>query len=138
MLRRQDWYVEVSRGKKLSWSSGVFFDPNGIDVCVMDPDVVKHVLKDNSSNYTKPPSKRDFIWTHLRTWLGTGIFQARHGPDAEDGGKEWMRQRKVAAGIFTRANFNTNMSEVFVKKARRGASATCSRHLRRRASLPTC
>merc|ERR1719329_1188281 len=53
ILRRQEWYVEITRGKKMSWFSGIFFDPNGIEICMLDSSVVKHVLKDNSSNYTK-------------------------------------------------------------------------------------
>lgn len=116
--RRHDWFVEVTKGKPVSWAHGMFFDPFSVELFVLDPACIRHFLKDNSTNYTKPPTSRDFLWANLRSWLGTGIFAARHGPDAEDGGHSWSRQRKVAAAIFTRANFNNNMSEIFVKKAR--------------------
>jgi cytochrome P450 len=53
-------------------------------------------------------------------WLGdSGIFVARHGVDAEDGGESWMRQRKIASSIFSRGNFNANMNNVFAAKAER-------------------
>lgn len=115
--RRHEYLIDAMQWKPLTWSYGLIFDPHFIELYPLDPAIVKHVLKDNSSNYTKPPSKRDFIWKYMREFLGNGIFAARHGPDAEDGGREWTRQRKVAASIFTRSNFNTNMSEVFVQKA---------------------
>lgn len=51
--------------------------------------------------------------------MGDGIFTVRHGTDAEDKGHSWQKQRKIAAHIFTRQNFNMGMQEVFVNKGHR-------------------
>lgn len=116
--RRHDYIAETTLANPVSWTHGLLVDPRSIEIFVNDPAGIKHFLKENANNYTKPPSDRDWFWYHLRTWLGDGIFTARHGPDAEDKGRTWMKQRKIAAAIFTRTNFNSNMNEVFVSKAR--------------------
>lgn len=118
--RRHDWFADITKGLPVSkLIRGPKSDPNVVQLLVRDPAVIKHFLKDNFDNYTKPPSHRDFIFGNLRIWLGTGIFVERHGPDSEDGGKNWARQRKIASNIFSRGNFNNNMNDVFVKKGER-------------------
>jgi cytochrome P450 len=99
---------------------GPKFDPHNVNILVKDSKAIKHFLKDKFENYTKAPSDRDIFFGHLRKWLGdSGIFTARHGPDASDGGQSWLRQRKVASAIFSRGNFNANMNSIFVTKAER-------------------
>lgn len=117
--RRHDRIVEITRGLPLSYFAAVKFDPEAVEIFVQDPLVVKHFLKDNHENYTKGPSNRDMFWKHLRLFLGEGIFVARHGKDADDLGKNWSKQRKIASNIFSRSNFNENMNEVFVAKGKR-------------------
>jgi cytochrome P450 len=116
--RRHDFIANATMADRVTWTHGLAADPGSVEIFVNDPAGVKHFLKENANNYTKPPSDRDFFWHHLRTWLGDGIFTARHGVDAEDKGHGWMKQRKIAAAIFTRTNFNSNMNDVFVSKAR--------------------
>lgn len=118
--RRHDYFKDATLGLPVSQCIvGPKFDPSSIEVLLRDPASVKHFLKDNFENYTKPPSDRDTFWKHLRMWLGTGIFVARHGSDAADGGSNWLKQRKIASSIFSRGNFNNNMNDVFVAKGKR-------------------
>jgi cytochrome P450 len=119
--RRHDWFGEITAGMSISYSEfGPKFDPHNLNILVKDPRIIKHFLKDEFGNYTKAPSDRDILFGHLRKWLGdSGIFTARHGSDASDGGQSWMRQRKVASAIFSRGNFNSNMNSVFVSKGDR-------------------
>lgn len=118
--RRHDWINEItSRHSICKVQLGPHFDPHVMQLWTKDPAVIKHFLKDNFENYSKPPTSRNLIFGHLKLFLGDGIFNARHGPDARDGGRNWQRQRKIAANIFTRGNFNNNMGEVFVTKGDR-------------------
>jgi len=80
-----------------------------MNVQLVDPRDVKHILKDNFENYIKSP---DFI-ENFRDALGTGIFVTDHGPHAGDKGKRWYKQRKSSAKIFTRQNFRTFFLEQF-------------------------
>ncbi|CAE8600549.1 unnamed protein product [Polarella glacialis] len=50
-------------------------------------------------------------------FVGGGIFGIDHGPHAEDGGKSWKMQRKLAVQIFTKSNFQTHMCDCFQKQA---------------------
>jgi cytochrome P450 len=118
MHRRLDFFAEASSGLPISYNTlGPKFDPSVVEILVRDPAVIKHFLKDNFDNYSKPEC--DMFWDTLRLWLGQGIFVAPHGLGATDHGQNWLRQRKVASNIFNRGNFNENMNDVFVAKGRR-------------------
>lgn len=88
-------------------------------MAVRDPAGIKHFLKDSFNIYTKPSPALDPIFHYFRLWLGDGIFPAGHGIGAQDGGKNWAVQRKIAANIFSRGNFSANMHQVFSRKAYR-------------------
>lgn len=119
-LRRvHDFRARITKGLPVSYATTAKFDGDGFSYIVLDPAGLKHFLKDNFDNYTKADPQRDHLAFHMQRWLGNGIFTARHGSDAKDGGRTWRLQRKIAASIFTRSNFNANMNEVFVAKARR-------------------
>jgi cytochrome P450 len=80
----------------------------------LDPDVVEHILETGFDNFTKQIDPRENpFFSMFSDWLGKGIFALPHGPDAVDGGSRWLKQRKVAARIFTRNNFNNLMAECF-------------------------
>jgi len=116
--RRHDFFAEITSGSPTSYvEPGPKFDCEALEIFVRDPIVVKHILKDSFDRYSKPEG--DMVWEILRIWLGKGIFVAPHGVGASDKGHNWMRQRKVAANIFSRNNFNANMSAVFVTKGKR-------------------
>lgn len=118
MHRRHDWIAKATLGSPMSYTEvGPRFDPNGLEIQVRDPAVIKHFLKDNFDNYTKP--ENDAFWDTLRQWLGQGIFVASHGAGSPDQGSNWQRQRKIASNIFSRGNFNQNMNDIFVAKGKR-------------------
>eukprot|EP00427_Karlodinium_veneficum_P025848 CAMPEP_0169121740 /NCGR_PEP_ID=MMETSP1015-20121227/32834_1 /TAXON_ID=342587 /ORGANISM="Karlodinium micrum, Strain CCMP2283" /LENGTH=498 /DNA_ID=CAMNT_0009184873 /DNA_START=8 /DNA_END=1501 /DNA_ORIENTATION=+ len=120
MHRRHEFLLDMTRGMPVCKATlGPKFDPECVELSIKDPIVIKHFLKDNHENYTKGPSHSDLFWCTMRLWLGDGIFAARHGTDAEDRGKNWMKQRKIASNIFSKNNFNDNMNEVFVAKGKR-------------------
>lgn len=118
--RRHDFIMAASTtgGHKVTWTQGMFFDPKSIEIFVNDPVNIRHFLKDNFNNYTKGDPRHNHFWGTFGLWLGNGIFTALHGSGAPDGGQSWSRQRKITAAIFTRSNFNNNMNEIFVAKAR--------------------
>lgn len=118
-LRYEDWIVEIVDGMPVSKALGPSYMPGGVVLFCMDPKLVKHILKDNFQNYTKGSPRKDMQMHFLGKILGGGIFGAMHGPGAEDGGKSWALQRKVASNIFSRGNFNENMQKVFDSKNQR-------------------
>jgi len=116
--RLHHYRAESSAGLPVSKSMGPLWDPRTCLVCVRDPAGIKHFLKDAFDKYTKIDQGADWIWLHICTLLGNGIFTVQHGIGAKDGGQEWLRQRKIASNIFSRSNFNENMHGVFVAKAK--------------------
>mmetsp|Transcript_96627 Transcript_96627/g.288507 ORF Transcript_96627/g.288507 Transcript_96627/m.288507 type:complete len:548 (-) Transcript_96627:171-1814(-) len=116
-FRMNQWREETSRGLPLCKMVGLPLDPTGIKLVCRDPLLLKHVLKDNFDNYTKPEGERDHVWYYLGKWLGSGLFTVRHGSGSEDGGHSWSRQRKISSAIFSRRNFNDGMQAVFAAKA---------------------
>jgi len=117
MHRRHDQTMEMTDGFPVAYHAGAKIAEGPIEVWVRDPACIKHFLKDNFENYTK--SEKDLFWVHLRLWLGQGVFTASHGQGSSDKGRNWSRQRKIAASIFSRSNFKQNMSEVFTRKGQR-------------------
>ena len=92
--RIDDWLYDGTKnyGKfKRAWgasfiSAGQF--KNGM-LCLVTPEEVKHVLKDNFENYVKG----DLVHDNYREFFGDGIF-------AVDG-QMWKFHRKVAANMFS-------------------------------------
>jgi len=118
MHRRHDYFDEITKGQPISFAVlGPKFDPDSLELLTRDPTIIKHFLKDKFEKYSKPEG--ELFWQVLRLWLGQGIFVASHGVGSSDAGENWIRQRKIAASIFNRANFNENMSAVFVSKGKR-------------------
>jgi len=113
------WRDEISRGLPISKMVGPIWDPTFVGVFVRSPQGVKHFLKDEFDKYTKSDVNRDWFFNNFCKWFGGGIFVVKHGIGAEDGGKLWLQQRKIAAHIFSRSNFNTLMLNTFVAKANR-------------------
>eukprot|EP00927_Polykrikos_kofoidii_P015903 TRINITY_DN1712_c0_g3_i1.p1 TRINITY_DN1712_c0_g3~~TRINITY_DN1712_c0_g3_i1.p1 ORF type:complete len:559 (-),score=69.55 TRINITY_DN1712_c0_g3_i1:94-1770(-) len=117
--RAQHWRHDVTEGQPMSKFIGAIWDPDGIALFVRDPLCIRHFLKDKFELYTSPKPNRNWLWKHLQRWLGDGIFATKHGVGADDGGKHWLQQRKIASGIFSRSNFTENMQKVFVRNAKR-------------------
>ncbi|CAE8721990.1 unnamed protein product [Polarella glacialis] len=110
---------EISRGFGVCWTRGILGDDQSVFLLVRDPACIRHFLKDAFAKYTKPFQNRDIMAMYFHEWLGDGIFSARHGPTAPDGGRLWSIQRKIAAHIFSRTNFTNFMQDVFQSKADR-------------------
>eukprot|EP00927_Polykrikos_kofoidii_P015905 TRINITY_DN1712_c0_g5_i1.p1 TRINITY_DN1712_c0_g5~~TRINITY_DN1712_c0_g5_i1.p1 ORF type:complete len:566 (-),score=87.67 TRINITY_DN1712_c0_g5_i1:59-1702(-) len=117
--RLHHWREEVTRGLPVSKFLGPIWDTGSVALVVRDPVGVRHFLKDSFEKYTASEPSRDWFWKHIKDFLGNGIFVSKHGVGAPDGGKHWSHQRKIAATIFSRSNFNENMQKVFVSKAKR-------------------
>jgi cytochrome P450 len=109
---------EITRGLPLARWSGPCWDPDNVWVVVRDPSCVRHILKDGFHKVTKPDPQKDWLFGLFAKFVGTGVFTLQHGCGAPDGGALWVQQRKIAANIFTRGNFNSNMGEVFLAKAK--------------------
>jgi len=116
--RLHHWRDEATRGFPVSKILGPVWDPAIVLVFVRDPVCLRHVLKDAFDKYTKADTRKDFPLSLLAKWIGPGIFTTQHGPGAADKGALWLHQRKIAASIFTRSNFNDNMCVVFASKAK--------------------
>jgi len=117
--RLNDWLHEVSLDLPVSKMFGLKIDFRQTWLLIRDPAGVKHILKDSFATYTKVDSSSSPLVPILRRFVGDGIFLLRHGVGAPDGGSAWQRQRKLASLIFTKANFQSNMGEVFEEKAQR-------------------
>eukprot|EP00405_Crypthecodinium_cohnii_P015641 CAMPEP_0206457992 /NCGR_PEP_ID=MMETSP0324_2-20121206/23293_1 /ASSEMBLY_ACC=CAM_ASM_000836 /TAXON_ID=2866 /ORGANISM="Crypthecodinium cohnii, Strain Seligo" /LENGTH=557 /DNA_ID=CAMNT_0053929223 /DNA_START=41 /DNA_END=1714 /DNA_ORIENTATION=+ len=117
--RDKDWWNEASKGRPLSKFLGLKWESTQIALVVRDPLLIKHFLKDSYEKYTRDSPQRNVFAYFLREWIGDGIFILQHGVGAPDNGKAWLVQRKIASNIFSKANFQTNMNEVFVSKGKR-------------------
>ncbi|KNC55910.1 cytochrome P450 CYP704B12v2 [Thecamonas trahens ATCC 50062] len=71
-----------------------------------DEAVVKHVLKDNFENYSKPKRNKEALFP----LLGRGIFNVD--------GKLWEHQRKTSLHMFTRRQMRDHMTRVLAGKAK--------------------
>mmetsp|Transcript_4080 Transcript_4080/g.12716 ORF Transcript_4080/g.12716 Transcript_4080/m.12716 type:complete len:570 (-) Transcript_4080:93-1802(-) len=116
--RLHHWRDESSMGLPVSKFLGPIWDPDVVHLFVRDPEGIRHFLKSSSDKYTKMDAGSDWLMKHLVEFLGDGIFTTKHGIGAPDSGARWWLQRKIAAGIFSHANFNNNMHAVFVAKAK--------------------
>lgn len=97
------------------------FDSTPIFINTVDASNVKHILQDHFDNYVKTDENREHLSKSLapgtRAFLRDGIFRVDHGVHAKDGGRAWTMQRKIAAQIFTKNNFQTHMSDCFFRQA---------------------
>jgi len=119
--RRQlhTWMDDVSRGLPVCKLLGMPFEPGQTWLIVRDPACIKHFLKDSFDLYSKPDPRDNPFFYYLQVWLGDGILTFQHGLGAKDHGEAWHRQRKIAANIFTRSNFQSKFQETFVAKGHR-------------------
>ncbi|CAK9005261.1 Cytochrome P450 704C1 (Cytochrome P450 CYPD) [Durusdinium trenchii] len=115
--RLHDWRLDICKGLPLAKSLGFSWMPAPYLVVANDPQIVKHILKDEFNKYSKADTTLDPFFYYFEDFLGEGIFVVKHGLGSKDGGQEWSRMRKVSAQIFTRKNFNSMMQEVFMSKA---------------------
>eukprot|EP00928_Gymnodinium_smaydae_P039106 TRINITY_DN26798_c0_g1_i1.p1 TRINITY_DN26798_c0_g1~~TRINITY_DN26798_c0_g1_i1.p1 ORF type:complete len:576 (-),score=112.56 TRINITY_DN26798_c0_g1_i1:212-1810(-) len=115
-----DWRYDetVGAGKSLVRVAFSVFSFDQHSLWTSDAAVVRHILKDRFDVYNKVEPFGDHLFSKLNVLLGRGIFTATHGPSSLDGGKLWTAHRKIAAGIFSRRNFNENMGRVFQDKAK--------------------
>eukprot|EP00039_Didymoeca_costata_P014827 m.244939 g.244939 ORF g.244939 m.244939 type:complete len:630 (-) comp16106_c0_seq26:4782-6671(-) len=120
--RKLDYlYYDLMGEEKTVRAMFAIFLLNPVNFFTTDPKNIKHILRDKHSNYIKSDvcgSPREFPVYGLKKLLGEGIFAIDHGPSAVDEGRSWSQQRKIAAGIFTKKQFQTHMGDVFVEKAR--------------------
>merc|ERR1719330_67246 len=113
-----DWRMKILSGLPVGKMCFLPPLPNTYNLYIMDPKMVKHVLKDNCENYTVIFADESLpLSYYIKQFLGMGIFTTAHGKMASDKGDFWKFQRKIASSIFSRQNFNTNMHEVFVHTA---------------------
>uniref|UniRef100_H3GI78 Cytochrome P450 n=1 Tax=Phytophthora ramorum TaxID=164328 RepID=H3GI78_PHYRM len=82
-------------------------------VQITDPKDVQHILSTNVNNYVKP---QGFLDAFQEIFLNS-FFALNHHPQAPDGGARWRLQRKVAAKVFTTANFRVFTEQVFARHA---------------------
>jgi len=117
--RMHEWLREATAGLPVCKMLGPPFEASQVWLIAHDPACIRHFLKDSFDNYTKPSPDQNPFFHFFHRWVGDGIFTFRHGKGAPDEGHAWHIQRKIAAGIFSRANFQNNMGEVFSEKAGR-------------------
>lgn len=119
-LTRHEWYRQHAQGLPNCVYHKLMGDmPN---LLLMDPRLIRHVLKDASEKYSKP--HRDEVMTFVvQTFLGRGIFTEQHGVGAPDGGARWLLHRKRFVSVMSRNNLAGNMQEVFAAKARQLSAA---------------
>lgn len=117
LYRLHDWRLEICEGRPISKNLGFSWSPAPYTLLANDPAIVRHILKDEFSKYTKPDSSIDPFFYYFEDFLSSGIFVQKHGVGSEDDGQEWTKMRKVSAQIFNRKNFNSMMQDVFIEKA---------------------
>lgn len=97
--------MELMRADPLAFVTGMHRTYGDITSHVSDgervfmlhrPDLVRHVLKDNTGNYTKAGTPDDAM---LRPLLGNGLLTSN--------GADWARQRKQCAPAFRRTEVAT-------------------------------
>jgi len=93
--RINQWILEMTKKYGRNWHLAHF-------LILTTPSNVEHILKTNFSNYIKGP---EFTF-NFGDVLGQGIFNVN--------GDSWKVQRKAASHMFSRKNFATFMSEIFV------------------------
>ncbi|KUF96306.1 Chloride Channel (ClC) Family [Phytophthora nicotianae] len=80
---------------------------------ITDPKDVQHILSTNVSNYVKPQGFLDAF----QEVFANSFFAMNHHAQAPDGGAGWRLQRKVAAKVFTTANFRVFTEKIFARHA---------------------
>ncbi|EGZ13938.1 hypothetical protein PHYSODRAFT_511464 [Phytophthora sojae] len=93
---------------KMPWH--LFFDGA---IYITDPKDVQHILSTNFDNYVKPQGFLDAF----QEIFENSFFAVNHHAQAPDGGAGWRLQRKVAAKVFTTANFRIFTEQVFARHA---------------------
>ncbi|GBG29779.1 Cytochrome P450 86A7 [Hondaea fermentalgiana] len=87
------------------------------ELMVRDPEFIKHFLKTEFDRNTKMSTGQDNVFDMMGEWLGDeGIFVIRHGSSLPEDNAIWIHQRKTAAKLFTRGNFQDLMWESFAAK----------------------
>ncbi|KAF4042008.1 Cytochrome P450 [Phytophthora infestans] len=104
----EDLLKQFGGRMKMPWH--LFFDGA---IYITDPKDVEHILSTNVSNYVKPQGFLDAF----QEVFANSFFAMNHHPQAPDGGAGWRLQRKVAAKVFTTANFRVFTEKVFARHA---------------------
>ncbi|ETM44676.1 hypothetical protein L914_10111 [Phytophthora nicotianae] len=104
----EDLLKQYGGRMKMPWH--VFFDGA---IYITDPMDVQHILATNLNNYVKPQALLDAF----QEIFGDSFIAMNHHPQAPDGGAGWRLQRKVAAKVFTTANFRVFTEQVFARHA---------------------
>ncbi|GMF30294.1 unnamed protein product [Phytophthora fragariaefolia] len=88
----------------------LFFDGA---IYITDPKDVQHILSTNFNNYVKPQGFLDAF----QEIFDNSFFAVNHHLEAPDSGAGWRLQRKLAARVFTTANFRIFTEQVFARHA---------------------
>eukprot|EP00750_Incisomonas_marina_P003391 INCI13094.2.p1 GENE.INCI13094.2~~INCI13094.2.p1 ORF type:complete len:554 (+),score=113.69 INCI13094.2:238-1899(+) len=109
--RIHEWFLDGTRdyGKWVhAWSGSMLSvgQFSGGMVCLVTPDEVRHVLKDNFDNY----EKGELVHDVLREFFGDGIFSTD--------GPRWKVHRKVAVHMFSK-KLMVDGTEVALRQARK-------------------
>ncbi|KAE8891322.1 hypothetical protein PF003_g24769 [Phytophthora fragariae] len=102
----EDLLKQYGGRMKMPWH--LFFDGA---IYITDPKDVQHILSTNFNNYVKPQGFLDAF----QEIFENSFFAVNHHPQAPDAGAGWRLQRKVAAKVFTTANFRTFTEQVFAR-----------------------
>ncbi|GMF65600.1 unnamed protein product [Phytophthora lilii] len=103
--------ANCSRARTAYWSTRCLVTRQ--HASITDPKDVQHILSTNFRNYVKPQGFLDAF----QEIFENSFFAVNHHPEAPDGGASWRLQRKVAAKVFTTANFRIFTEQVFAKHA---------------------
>ncbi|KAG2784575.1 hypothetical protein PC129_g2861 [Phytophthora cactorum] len=104
----EDLLKQYGGRMKMPWH--LFFDGA---IYITDPKDVQHILSTNFNNYVKPQAFLDAF----QEIFGNSFLAMNHHSQAPDGGAGWRLQRKVAAKVFTTANFRVFTEHVFARHA---------------------
>ena len=102
LYRLHEWRLEICEGRPISKNLGFSWSPAPYTLLANDPQIVRHILKDEFNKYTKPDTSLDPFFYYFEDFLGSGIFVVKHGVASKDDGQEWTKMRKVSAQIFNR------------------------------------
>lgn len=117
--RRYDYVWERLRDQctKVMRINTIILSNKPVELVVIEPAAVQHMLKTNVDNYIKNTADGEELFYHFTQFLGDGIFALSHGPNAPDKGKAWYLQRKITSQMFTTNEFKNFIFESFCEKA---------------------
>jgi len=101
----------VATGKTTVGVPTPFWSPHPV-MSTVDPAVVKWILKDNHTAFSKGASSKKLV----NGLFGDGLFAMAHGPHAPEDDAKWSVQRRAVVRVFSRSTFRTNLHAVCAKQ----------------------